>query len=144
VFADTAGTIDGARDGAHSDDDDYTVLTAALTAVKSTTIVSDPFNLTTNPKMIPGAVVEYCIAVTNAAGGAAATGVTIKDSLATASLNTTVAFVTGSIRLGTNCTYASGTAGGTYNTGTKEVSSGAIASLAASGTATMMFQVTVQ
>jgi hypothetical protein len=144
VFGDAAGTADGARDAAHSDDDDYTVAAAALTATKTSTVISDPFNNTTNPKMIPGAVVEYCIAVTNAAGGATATGVTINDSLATASLNTTVAFVPGSIRLGSNCTYASGTAGGSYNTGTKLVSSGAIASLAAGATATMMFQVTVQ
>ncbi len=144
VFADTAGTNDGARDAAHSDEDDYTVATAALTAVKSSNVISDPFNNTTNPKMIPGAVVEYCIAVSNAAGGAAATGVTINDSLATASLNTTVAFVPGSIRLGSTCTYASGTAGGTYTAGTKIVSSGAIASLAAGATTTMMFQVTVQ
>jgi hypothetical protein len=144
VFADTAGVTDAARDAAFSDDDDYTVSTAAVTATKSTTVISDPFNGTTNPKMIPGAVVEYCIAVTNAAGGSPATGVTINDSLATASLNTTVAFVPGSIRLGSNCTYASGVAGGSYNTGTKLVSSGAIASLAAGATTTMMFQVTVQ
>jgi hypothetical protein len=144
VFADTAGTNDAARDGAHSDDDDFTVSAASLTATKTSTVISDPFNGTTNPKMIPGAVVEYCIAVANAAGGAPATGVTINDSLATASLDTTVAFVPGSIRLGSSCVYASGVAGGTYTAGTKIVSSGAIASLAAGGTTTMMFQVTVQ
>lgn len=63
VFADAAGDIDGARDGAHSDDDAYRI--AALIVAKSSRVISDPFNLTVNPKRIPGAVVEYCIAVTN-------------------------------------------------------------------------------
>jgi hypothetical protein len=38
---------------------------ANLTAVKSVTIVSDPVNGTTNPKAIPGALVNYTISVTN-------------------------------------------------------------------------------
>ena len=39
------------------------ILAAALTATKTSRVISDPFNGTTNPKMIPGAVVEYCVAV---------------------------------------------------------------------------------
>src|SRR3546814_20315203 len=37
-----------------------------------------PVNATSNPKLIPGAVVEYCIAVANS-GSAAATSVAITD-----------------------------------------------------------------
>jgi uncharacterized repeat protein (TIGR01451 family) len=39
--------------------------TATLTAVKTSTIVSDPMNGATDPKAIPGAVVRYAITVTN-------------------------------------------------------------------------------
>lgn len=39
--------------------------TAVLTLAKSSTVVSDPVNGTTNPLMIPGAVVRYSIVVTN-------------------------------------------------------------------------------
>lgn len=38
---------------------------AVLTIEKTSTILSDPVNGTTNPMMIPGAVVEYAITVTN-------------------------------------------------------------------------------
>jgi hypothetical protein len=41
--------------------------TVPLTVVKLTTVVSDPVNLTVNPKRIPGAVVEYQVIVTNPA-----------------------------------------------------------------------------
>jgi Surface adhesin CshA non-repetitive domain 2 len=42
---------------------------ANLTIVKSMTLVSDPINGTTNPKLIPGAIVDYDITVTNAGTG---------------------------------------------------------------------------
>jgi hypothetical protein len=42
---------------------------ASLTIVKSMTLVSDPVNGTTNPKLIPGAIVDYNITVTNAGTG---------------------------------------------------------------------------
>jgi hypothetical protein len=42
---------------------------ANLTIVKSITLVSDPINGTTNPKLIPGAIVDYDITVTNAGTG---------------------------------------------------------------------------
>lgn len=38
---------------------------AVLTIAKISTVISDPVNGTTNPMMIPGAVVEYAITVTN-------------------------------------------------------------------------------
>jgi uncharacterized repeat protein (TIGR01451 family) len=40
--------------------------TANLVVTKTSTVISDPVNGTINPKLIPGAVVEYAISVTNA------------------------------------------------------------------------------
>ena len=81
VFADTNADGNTARDGIHFDEDDYTILAANLTATKTSRIISDPLNGTTNPKMIPGAVVEYCITVSNAAGSATASNVAFSDTL---------------------------------------------------------------
>ena len=61
VFADTNADGNTARDGIHFDEDDYTIFAANLTATKTSRVISDPLNGTTNPKLIPGAVVEYCI-----------------------------------------------------------------------------------
>lgn len=38
---------------------------ASLTTVKSSTVISDPVNGTTNPKLIPGAVLSYAINISN-------------------------------------------------------------------------------
>lgn len=139
VFADVAGVAgDAARDGSHSDDDDYTVQTATLTVTKTSRVISDPFNNTTNPKLIPGAVVEYCIAVANT-GGAAATTVAITDpvpgqltfSAGTILLNGTVT--------GATCN-ADGAAGGSYAAPNV---SGTIATIAAGATRTLVFRATV-
>lgn len=138
VFADTAGVVDAARDGAHSDDDDFTIVTATLNVTKTSRVISDPVNNTTNPKMIPGAVIEYCIAVANT-GGAAATNVAINDpvpgeltfSAGTILLNGTVT--------GAACN-ADGVAGGSF---ADPNVSGTIASVAAGDTRTLVFRATV-
>ncbi|MCU0729237.1 MAG: hypothetical protein MUF41_03920 [Sphingopyxis sp.] len=139
VFGDAAGPGDTARNGSHSDDDDYTVQTATLTLAKTSTIVSDPLNGTTNPKMIPGSTVRYCIAVSNAAGGAAASNVNVNDVLPA-----NVTFVAGSIRLNGTTTGATcntdGVAGGTFASNTV---SGTIASVPAGSARTLVFDVTV-
>lgn len=113
VWADTAGFSDAARDGLFSARDDYTVTAALLTVTKTSTIISDPINLLVNPKMIPGATVEYCIQVANGAGGATATAPAISDPVPA---QTT--FVAGSIFLNATVTggvcNADGTAGGSY------------------------------
>lgn len=85
IFADVAGSApaDGARDAQHSSQDDYVISASALTVTKSTVVISDPFNGTVDPKMIPGAVIEYQILIANAAGAATATSVTVTDSLNT-------------------------------------------------------------
>jgi uncharacterized repeat protein (TIGR01451 family) len=113
VFGDAAGapntTGDLARDGSHSDDDEYDVVTAALTVIKSQTVISDPFNGAVNPKAIPGAVIEYCVDINNT-GATQADAIVMTDAIPA---NTT--YQPGTIRVGaagvgTGCTSGSGTA----------------------------------
>ncbi len=113
VFGDTAGapntTGDLARDGSHSDDDEYDVVTAALTVIKSQTVISDPFNGAVNPKAIPGAVIEYCVDINN-------TGATQADAIVlTDAVPANATYQAGTIRVGvagagTSCTSGTGTA----------------------------------
>jgi uncharacterized repeat protein (TIGR01451 family) len=77
VFADGGAA---ARDGIHEAADQYAVQSAALSVAKSSSVVSDPFNGTSNPKSIPGAVVEYEVTVSNT-GSVAASLVQIADPL---------------------------------------------------------------
>ena len=99
VFADAAGATDANRDGKSSAKDDYTVAAAALTAAKISRVISDPFNGTTNPKAIPGATVEYCISVSNAAGANGATNATATNVVVTDPVPSDLTFTTGTIRL---------------------------------------------
>jgi uncharacterized repeat protein (TIGR01451 family) len=89
--------------------------------------------------MIPGAVVEYCIAVANASGGATATNIGITDTLPA---QTT--FVANSIKVdgtvtGSTCN-SDGVAGGSHASG---VVTGSLSNIAAGATRTLVFQVTV-
>ena len=97
IFADAAksgnGGTSAARDGIDVATDDYTVQAAVLSVFKTSRIVSDGVSAS-NFKSIPGAVVEYCISVANAAGGATATNITISDLVPT---NTT--YQVGTIRV---------------------------------------------
>ena len=141
VFAD-AGTTGGnvAYDGIHFDEDDYTILAASITATKSSRVISDPVSGTTNPKMIPGAVVEYCIAVANAAGSATASNINVSDTLPsqTAYLSSFGVKLNGTIT-GTSCN-ADGADSGSYASG---VVSGTLADLAAGSARTLVFRVTI-
>jgi len=152
VFGDAAGDTDAARDGRFSDDDEYDVLSATITLIKTSRVISDPFNGAANPKAIPGAVMEYCIQIQNT-GGAAANGVAINDPLPA---NTT--FVPGSIVAGGTVTAgvcnADGTAeddnatgadesdpnGGGFNAG---IVSSTAPSVSAGSTSAMRFRVTI-
>ena len=111
---------DNARDATETADDQYWVQTAALAVAKTTTVVSDPFNGTTNPKSIPGAVMEYGITLTNT-GSVAATVVTITDPVPG---NTTFAdgsYDSGnsnvSIQVGATTTFCQAEAGGADSNG---------------------------
>lgn len=71
-------TGDDSSQGNDADTDTYVVSAAAVTVSKTSTVIADPVNGTTNPKAVPGAIVEYCIVVSNASG-ATATGITVND-----------------------------------------------------------------
>lgn len=139
VFADT----DGVFDGIAFDNDDYTVQAAALSALKGSTLLSVNYPIAgaTEFYNIPGATVEYCIAVTNAAGGADATGVAISDTIPG-----TTTFVASSIVIGgtatiddngtpgntaddvlTSCDNSTGSAGGSFAAGTVSATIGTVA-----------------
>ncbi|HEX8400773.1 MAG TPA: hypothetical protein VF628_03630 [Allosphingosinicella sp.] len=140
VFADTNTAGNTARDGIHFAVDDYTVSAAAITATKTSRVISDPINNTTDPKMIPGSVVEYCIAVSNAAGSATATNLAISDALPTETtyLSSFGVLVGGTVT-GSTCN-ADGSNSGAHANGTV---SGSLASLAAGATRTVLFRVTL-
>jgi len=140
VFADGAGATDASRDAAFSAKDDWTVLAAALSVSKLSRVISDPLNGTTNPKAIPGATIEYCIVVSNAAGSATASSVAISDPLpATVTYDSGYGiFLNGSVTSGA-CN-ADGTAGGSFASGTV---SGTLTSVAASETKTLRFRATI-
>ncbi len=140
VFADTDSNGNVARDGIHFADDDYRILAATLTATKTSRVISDPFNGTTNPKMIPGAVVEYCIAVANAANSATATGINISDDLPEeTTFDSAFGILVNGTVTGSSCN-ADGTSGGSYTNG---IVAGSISTVAAGEARTLVFRVSV-
>ncbi|MFM9853223.1 MAG: hypothetical protein ACKVOJ_10525 [Sphingomonadaceae bacterium] len=160
VLFDAAGTAAGdvANDGRSSDDDDYTVQAPVLTVTKLSRIIADPVNLVTagapdnvsavanaNAKAIPGAYVEYCITVANAAGGATATNVAISDILSNLAL-TPVTYVS-AFGVYEGGTVASGVCSGGTNTGafnsTTSTVTGSLGSIAAGTTRAVYFRVTI-
>ena len=144
VLFDGAGVSDATNDGAFSAQGRYTVSGAVLTVAKTSRIISDPVNLTTNPKAIPGATIEYCITVANAAGAATATNVAVLDDLP-ADVIYSSAFGT---FLNGNASCASGTAGGTFaaggGAGGRDRITGSLSDVAAGQTRSAYFRVTVR
>ena len=105
--------------------------------------MDDPVNGTTNPKAIPGAVMEYCITVSNAAGAATATNLAISDPLpgSTGYLGTFAMLTNGS-----TCTTSAvdGTSTGTtYSATPVPTVSAPMANLTAGSSATFRFRVTI-
>ena len=139
VFAETgAGTH---YDGVAWATDDYTLDAAVLSVAKYSRVISDPMN-STEPKAVPGAVVEYCIAVTNAAGAATATGISVQDDISALELDYVAAFgvkLNGTSVTGNTC--AAGTDSGAEAAG---VISGTLSDVAASETRTLVFRATIR
>ena len=144
VFADGAGDTDAARDAAFSDSSGFLVQGATVSVTKTEAIISDPVNGGTNPKHIPGAVVEYTVTVSNAAGSALpATSVTLTDVLpGTVTFRPDTYAVGQGISVGgTPRTNTNGDADGAdFTTGTVTVT---IASLAPGASTVILFRVTV-
>jgi uncharacterized repeat protein (TIGR01451 family) len=140
VFGDGAGVTDAARDAAHSAGDDYTVLAANLSVTKTSSVISDPLNGTTNPKMIPGATVEYCIAISNAAGSATATNVSITDPIPTnTSYDAGFGILVG-VTISSGTCSTDGTAGGSFGSGQVTANIGNVTAGSSTG---IRFRVTV-
>jgi uncharacterized repeat protein (TIGR01451 family) len=145
VFIDGAGTTDGNRDAAFSDVGTYEVAGAQMSVAKSSSIIEDPVNGTTNPKAIPGATIEYCIVVSNAAGAATATDVAVNDVLP-ADVSYLSSF---GIYVDGDGSCASGSRGDTgatptasYNSTDHEIDAG-LSDVAASGQRSVYFRVTI-
>lgn len=79
---------------------DLFITSTRLTATKTSSLISDPINGTTNPKAIPGAVMRYCVLVWNE-GGIGHTNLAMNDPLPSATT-----FVAGSLRSGVSCATA--------------------------------------
>jgi len=155
VFADGAGTNDASRDAKHSDQADYKVATAELTVSKASSVVSDPLNGTSSPLAIPGAVIEYTVTISNAAGASTAANIAVTDDL---SSETNIVFKTDGYSASngikvqapnlysgaeTELSNASDADEGDFNAGTKIVTVTGI-ELAAGESATVKFQVAIQ
>jgi uncharacterized repeat protein (TIGR01451 family) len=129
VFADAqaeAETGDGLKDGRHAARSDYTVAAPSLSIAKYSRVVSDPFSGAASPRAIPGAVVEYCIVVSNAAGAATADAVTVSDVVPTeVTYFANSIFLNGTFNGTDTCTDtggAAGTDGANWNAGASTVS----------------------
>lgn len=155
IFADAAksgnGGTSAARDGIDVATDDYTVQAAVLSVFKTSRIISDGVSAS-NFKSVPGAVVEYCISVANAAGGATATNITISDLVPT---NTT--YQAGTIRVngtvtspgatqtcaaGTVVTDASDADAGSFGTPANTVA-GTLNNIAGGNSSALIFRATI-
>ncbi|MBB4152575.1 putative repeat protein (TIGR01451 family) [Sphingomonas jinjuensis] len=125
----------------------------ALTVTKSANVISDDVS-TLNPKALPGAIVEYCLKVTNGTTGVAADNVLLSDVVPA---NTT--YVPGTIVIGaaasvlTDCTVsgytqndngtqASGPYLGAYNATTKTITA-TIPTLSGNATVAASFRVKI-
>ena len=149
VFADDLTPVLGnvSRNGSSYAYDDYTISAATLAMFKSSRVVSDGVSAT-NPKAIPGAVVEYCIAVTNT-GGTAADSVNLTDAvpalttyLATAGNTAKLAGVVTSFGTAAqDCDYAGGAAAGASFTSPNVT--GLLGTIAPGGTKGLVFRVTI-
>lgn len=138
----TANAIDGEAE-------DYQILAlyVDLAVQKSSAVVSDPINNTTNPKAIPGAVMRYCILVTNNST------TDVSNIVMTDNLPAQVTFVPGSMRSGATCAGAT-TIEDDNNSGTDEtnpygmsyssnVVTGRVITIASNATAALTFNVTI-
>jgi uncharacterized repeat protein (TIGR01451 family) len=152
VFADTGVNTNRTEFA----EDQYWVQTAALSVQKTSTIISDPFNSTTNPKAIPGAVVEYAVKLTNT-GSVSASVVTITDQVPANTAFTSNVYSGGtrnvSIAVGATTTFCQAEAGSDSNSdgcfltagGVLTVGSPALSSVApgAGNAVTVSFRVTI-
>jgi hypothetical protein len=80
VNANNTNPIQAGVDGKAVANDAYKVVSANLSVAKTVTLLCDPVNGNTNPKNIPGALVQYAITISNT-GSAAASLTSLSDVL---------------------------------------------------------------
>lgn len=147
VLADAAGFTDAASQGDHSARHTVTVDSANVTVTKTSTVISDPVNGTSNPMAIPGAVVEYCIVVSNASGATAA-GINVTDDFSSQSASLqflpNIYGATGDIIINGTGTCTGGTATDkSYTTATTTVAN-ALNDVAAGSALSLRFRATIR
>ena len=147
IFADAAGAATGdvLRDGRHSARSDYRVAAAQLTVNKYSRVIDD-FLGSTNPRSVPGALVEYCIVISNAAGSASASSVAVSDVVPTAmTYSAGTVYLNGAFTAPNVCAATGGTAGtdgANYNGGSRTVSH-TFPTITAGQTMTLRFRATI-
>lgn len=82
-------------------DMNYCAPDTTFSVTKISTIISDPVNGSSDPKSIPGAVIRYCILISNA-GSATATAISATDTLPA-----NITYTAASMQSGANCGAAS-------------------------------------
>lgn len=128
-------------------DINYCTPQTTLSVTKISQVISDPINDVTNPKAIPGAIIQYCILISNA-GSATAASISATDTIPG-----NVTYTAGTMQSGSNCGSAA-TAEDDDATGADEsdpfgasisgaVLTAAAASLAPAEAFALTFQVTV-
>lgn len=140
VLADGASPDSSANDGVFTADGSYTVFAASLNVTKTSRVLSDGISVS-DPKAIPGALIEYCIAVSNGATSATATNVTVTDVIPT-DLTFDAAFgvrADGTLDGSGNC-QDNGPATGGFASGTVTAQ---LSDLAANQTLTVYFRATI-
>jgi uncharacterized repeat protein (TIGR01451 family) len=140
---------DAGEDNSESIDNQYAIISATLSAVKTATVIRDDFNGTTDPKAIPGATVEYQIEIANG-GAAPAQDVGLTDTLAATTQIATGAYSGEDIQISvsgggptTTCTVAADADGCSVAAGVLTVAGADRPTIPAGQTATVRFQVTI-
>ena len=105
--------VDPGQQGIALHDFTFCKAVPAISVTKVSSVISDPFNGTTNPKAIPGAVMEYCILITNT-GSATLSSISASDPLPAK-----FTYAPGTMTSGTSCAGAT-TAEDDNNTGPDE------------------------
>lgn len=134
AFAEGAGTATGdvATDGVHSATGTY-IVSVTLTVNKTSSVISDGVGgVAPNAKAIPGATVQYTIAITNN-GGTAATGIGGTDPLDVVNLT----FVAASVAFDAGC------GGATSSSFTSPNLTFSVGTIAAGATCNITFNVTI-
>jgi len=141
VLADGAGVDDASNDGVFTAAGSYTVFAASLTVIKTSRVLSDPVNAATNPKAIPGALIEYCVAVRNGSTSADATNVIVTDLVpADLTFDGTYGIRVDGTQDGSGVCLDDGVSGGSFSSGTVTAP---LSDVAADQTRTVYFRATI-